>query len=286
MYGVLSWKCDHLRNANCGQRRSAQSVNSTCEKRPHASNWAKNTFSIHQLFLHRHSKRAIFAFVSSSWRGRCQLRPHVHVGTADGWCRWLAQGHVYNFILKFFEPNLANETTREIGPLTPSPFGGRNSQVWLYIRYCKSHKFSSGTHFRTFVLLKKSTKFNYVWNFLFALKPSNFNVIFFEALESTKISSDKPVSSQKYENGYRTNICDFTVFPAVACICFFFFEILLDLNQAVPNHLADKSQMRKPDTPPGQTFPGLAARNRSSLSLPLSLSSSFYFLSFSKQKSA
>ena len=44
MYGVLSWKCDHLRNANCGQQKSAQSVDSTCEKRPHASNWAKNTF--------------------------------------------------------------------------------------------------------------------------------------------------------------------------------------------------------------------------------------------------
>ena len=41
---------------------------------------------------------------------------------------------VYNSILKFFEQNLANETTWKIGPLTPSPFGGRISQVWLYIR--------------------------------------------------------------------------------------------------------------------------------------------------------
>ena len=31
-----------------------------------------------------------------------------------------------------------------------------------------------------------------------------------EALESTKISSYEPVSSQKYENGYRTKICNFT----------------------------------------------------------------------------
>ena len=31
---------------------------------------------------------------------------------------------------------------------------------------------------------------------------------------------------------------------------FFFFEILSDLNQAVPNHLADESQTRLPDTPP------------------------------------
>ena len=45
---------------------------------------------------------------------------------------WLAQGHVYNnSILKMFEPNLANETTWKIGPLIPSPFGGRISQVWL-----------------------------------------------------------------------------------------------------------------------------------------------------------
>ena len=29
-----------------------------------------------------------------------------------------------------------------------------------------------------------------------------------------------------------------------------FFEILSDLNQAVPNHLADESQTRSPDTPP------------------------------------
>ena len=32
----------------------------------------------------------------------------------------------------------------------------------------------------------------------------------FEALKSTKISSYEPVSSQKYENGYRTKICNFT----------------------------------------------------------------------------
>ena len=46
MYVVPSWKCDHLRNANCGHRRSALSVDSTCEKRPHTSNCAKNTFLI------------------------------------------------------------------------------------------------------------------------------------------------------------------------------------------------------------------------------------------------
>ena len=63
--------------------------------------------------------------------GRCQLRPRVHVGTTDRWWRWLVQGHVYKSILKKFEPNLPNETVWEIGPLIPSPFGGRNSQVWL-----------------------------------------------------------------------------------------------------------------------------------------------------------
>ena len=31
-----------------------------------------------------------------------------------------------------------------------------------------------------------------------------------------------------------------------------FFDILSDLNQAVPNDLADESQMRQPDTPPVQ----------------------------------
>ena len=33
----------------------------------------------------------------------------------------------------------------------------------------------------------------------------------FEALESTKISTYEPVSSRKYENRYRTKICNFTV---------------------------------------------------------------------------
>ena len=46
MYGVRSWKCDHLRNANCGHRRSAQSVDSTCKKRPLASNCSEKHFLI------------------------------------------------------------------------------------------------------------------------------------------------------------------------------------------------------------------------------------------------
>ena len=53
---------------------------------------------------------------------------------------WLEQGHVYNSILKIFEQNLANETTWKIGPLTPSPFGGRISQVWLYIQSCTQNR--------------------------------------------------------------------------------------------------------------------------------------------------
>ena len=44
MYGVRSWNCDHLRNANCGHRRSAQSADLTCEKRPHTSDSEKKTF--------------------------------------------------------------------------------------------------------------------------------------------------------------------------------------------------------------------------------------------------
>ena len=64
-------------------------------------------------------------------------------------------------------------------------------------------------------------------------------------------------------------------FHKLSYVCaFFFFEILSDLNQAVPNHLADESQTR---------LFGVAVRNRLSLS-PLLFSSSSYFLSFSKQK--
>ena len=40
----------------------------------------------------------------------------------------------------------------------------------------------------------------------------------FEAMESAKISSDELVSSQKYENGYRTKICDLTVLEAGFCV--------------------------------------------------------------------
>ena len=47
-------KMDHLRNANCGHRKSAQSFDSTWEKWPNTSNWAKNTFSIVQLFPRKH----------------------------------------------------------------------------------------------------------------------------------------------------------------------------------------------------------------------------------------
>ena len=59
--------------------------------------------------------------------------PPLTCGSHRSLMSWLAQGHVYNSILENFEPKLANETTWEIRPLTPSPFGGRNSQVWLYV---------------------------------------------------------------------------------------------------------------------------------------------------------
>ena len=46
----------------------------------------------------------------------------------------------------------------------------------------------------------------------FRIEAQEFQRYFcFEALKSTKISSHETVSSQKYENGYRTKICDFTV---------------------------------------------------------------------------
>ena len=74
-------------------------------------------------------------------------------------------------------------------------------------------------------------------------------------------------------------------------------EILSDLNQAVPNHLADESQTRLTlvceviryrlvqvrQNLKKRLF-GLAARNRLSLFLPLSFSPSSHFLSFSIQK--
>ena len=58
-------------------------------------------------------------------------------------------------------------------------------------------------------------------------------------------------------------VCMCVCLCLLACACMFvcvnactieyliiFFEILSDLNQAVPNHLADESQTRWPDTPP------------------------------------
>ena len=68
------------------------------------------------------------------------ITPPLTRGNQRSLMSWLAQGHVYNSILKVFEPNLANETTWKMGPLTPSPFSGHNSQVWLY-----KEKFFTGT---------------------------------------------------------------------------------------------------------------------------------------------
>ena len=74
-------------------------------------------------------------------------------------------------------------------------------------RYCKV------TNFRPVLIFVlsyfwKSTKFNTVQ---FAWGPRISMSFCFEALESTTISSYERVSSQKYENGYWTKICDFTV---------------------------------------------------------------------------
>ena len=57
------------------------------------------------------------------------ITPPLTRGNHRSLMPWFAQGYVYNSILKSFEPNLANETTGKIGPLIPSPVGGRNSQV-------------------------------------------------------------------------------------------------------------------------------------------------------------
>ena len=78
--------------------------------------------------------------------------------------------------------------------------------------YFKSHKFSHGklvfSYFRTFEKVQKFISYET----FFLLRGSRISASFcFEALETMKISSNEPVSSQKYENGYRTKICDFTV---------------------------------------------------------------------------
>ena len=55
------------------------------------------------------------------------------------------------------------------------------------------------SNFRTF---EKSTKFNTVWNFLFACGAWVATPFCLEAFRNTKISSHEPVSGEKYENGY------------------------------------------------------------------------------------
>ena len=71
------------------------------------------------------------------------------------------------------------------------------------------------TNFRTvliFVLSYFWKKYLVYMKFLFCFEILDFQSLFyFEAFESTKISSYEPVSSQKYENGYQTKISNFTV---------------------------------------------------------------------------
>ena len=50
-------------------------------------------------------------------------------------------------------------------------------------------------------------------NFFLFWGPQISTSFCFDDLESTKISQYEPVLSQKYENGYRTKICNFTVTP-------------------------------------------------------------------------
>ena len=76
--------------------------------------------------------------------------------------------------------------------------------------YCKSQIFVRYL-IRTFVLLKKELNLKPYENFFLLWDPRFSTSFYFEAFESTKISSYEPVSRQKYENGYRTKICNFTV---------------------------------------------------------------------------
>ena len=71
----------------------------------------------------------------------------------------------------------------------------------IFVRYLISY-------FRTFekvLILKPYENFFLLWD------PRFSTSFYIEAFESTKISSYEPVSSQKYENGYRTKSCNFTV---------------------------------------------------------------------------
>ena len=114
MYGMCSWKCDHLRNANCGHRRSAQSVDSTCKKRPHAQR--KTLFWLPNFPSQALRTRDLRVFkLRLAWS--LPITPPLTRGNHRSLMSWLAQGHVCNSILKIFEQNLANETTWKIGPL-------------------------------------------------------------------------------------------------------------------------------------------------------------------------
>ena len=132
MYGVRSWKCDHLRNANCGHRRSAQSVDPTCKKATTYVKLSEKHFFDCLTFPSQALRTSNHRVFKLRLARPLPITPPLTRGNQRSLMSWLAQGHVYNSILKFIEPNLANETTWKIGPLTPSLFGCRNSQVWLY----------------------------------------------------------------------------------------------------------------------------------------------------------
>ena len=95
---------------------------------------------------------------------------------------------------------------------------------------------------------------------------------------------------------YNLIVSSENLLKAVFFFFFFFFLVLSDLNQAVPDHLADESarwlgtawfksdKTKKKKKKKKKRLFGLSARNRLSLSLPLSFSPLSYFLSFSIQK--
>ena len=84
--------------------------------------------------------------------------------------------------------------------------------------YCKVTNFRTVLNFVLSYFWKKVRNLIPDENFFLVLRPSNFNVILFWGPRSTKISSYEPVSSQKYENRYRTKICNFTVCERRSCM--------------------------------------------------------------------
>ena len=141
---ILGFKCTEcvLENATTWEMRIADTV---C--RPKASIQPGRSDQIRQIerkTLFRSSNVSLAGTPDDERSSRLQARLGMVVANyapASIWELPIAdddgsRGGMCTTLLKTLEPSLANETTWEIGPLIRSPFGGRNSQVWLYVTMC------------------------------------------------------------------------------------------------------------------------------------------------------